>query len=297
MKVLVIGDVILDQLIHYETTKWSNEFDYPIIKEVARSYYPGGAGFVAANCVSLGAFTTLLGNFGNNHTLRFLMEDVDIETIDCSKGYKNTTTKTRVYVDDHPTFRIDEDVYQKLDSDETLHHIYKYNYDALLLSDYQKGALTDSKLVCSIIEEFKKKNPSSVISANPKPPLVKILPKIDLLSMNRSEMAEADVIDTSWTSRADWFIRTLGSEGLDLYAYGNMKTYRTIPIEDPDVCGCGDAVFAAASLAYSNGGGFTMDILGKIVVAAGTAKAMKKGTIPISSKDILDTLKRIENGS
>lgn len=304
MKVLVIGDMMLDISIWYKTLRRASEFDGNILVEDHRINYPGGAANVAMNCNALGANVTLLGAYGTDRAGLNLISILQSNLIKVPttvwEGRKKwrTATKTRVFVDEVPLHRIDNDFFQDLGIVSVIGEIEDNDYDLILLSDYQKGVFSGYYTSKWIIDRIIKKSPGIVIAANPKPSLTKLLPHIDLLSMNRSEMHEAGEDTVSWSDCADCVVRTLGPDGLDLSYYGSTpKRYNTVSVESPDVVGCGDTVFSAMSLVMANSRGFTLDILGKIGVAAGTAKALKKGTHPVTAKDIIDMVRRIEDGN
>ena len=122
MKVLVLGDVIVDKYIYGTSTRISPEAPVPVVNlgEVKTSL--GGAGLVFENLKSLGVDVTLY----------------------------NTTqprsTKTRIICDGHYITRLDED--QQADSDTVLKDILSSDfkkYDYVILSDYNKGVLDHAK--------------------------------------------------------------------------------------------------------------------------------------------------------
>lgn len=132
MKVLVLGDVIVDKYIYGTSTRISPEAPVPVVNlsEVKTSL--GGAGLVFENLKSLGVDVTLY----------------------------NTTqprsTKTRIICDGHYITRLDED--QQADSDAVLKDILSSDfkkYDYVILSDYNKGVLDHAKEIIAHINTFK----------------------------------------------------------------------------------------------------------------------------------------------
>ena len=131
MKVLVLGDVIVDKYIYGTSTRISPEAPVPVVNlgEVKTSL--GGAGLVFENLKSLGVDVTLY----------------------------NTTqprsTKTRIICDGHYITRLDED--QQADSDAVLKDILSSDfkkYDYVILSDYNKGVLDHAKEIIAHINTF-----------------------------------------------------------------------------------------------------------------------------------------------
>lgn len=299
-KVLVIGDMMLDKSIYYTRVRESGEFDGPVLRELDRTFYAGGAANVALNCKSLGATVTILGVFGTDLQGRHLGSVLQSHLIrtptmtwDSRNRYWNTTTKTRVYIEGKPAHRIDQDYYQSLDLNATVSVIRANKFDLLLLSDYQKGMFSDSKFLQTAVAVFREVNPYSIVAANPKPKMVMDLPHMDLVSVNQYEYKECKKPLDS-----EWVIHTVGAGGLDVLYCSNPPGSRWNqfpilgdPLEDPDVVGCGDAVFAAASLALCVSP--EIDTIGRIAVAAGTAKAKKKGTATVCPRDIVECIEEM----
>ena len=305
---LVIGDMMLDESIYYESVRKANEFKGSILKEVGRERYPGGAANVAVNCNALGARVTLLGAFGTDRPGQHLYQQltdhgIDVPTVSWENRTHmwSTTTKRRVYIDGQGAYRIDEDRRGVIPLDLTLAAVNSIKPDVILLSDYQKGVFTYDLFVRDLVLSILGNGRPSLLTVNPKPPLVSILPGAHLISVNNDEFHAArgsllqEVTDTPTPRMSDILIRTMGEAGLEIYnGDGEFRVRRgTGCIDLPDVVGCGDTAFAAASLSLL----FTSDplMLGKISVAAGTAKAMKKGTVPVTPLEIMNVWREFES--
>ena len=294
--VVVVGDAMLDIATYYETVRPANEFDGNILKEVRTEVYPGGAAFVAACCARLGALTFLVAPIAkdrNGITLCNILSDIGVRTNTSiwneREWWGGTTSKNRVYIDNKPVYRVDDDIETAVSMESLIKNFRITGFDALLLSDYNKGMLSPSRsgFVNDLIQRFREANPNGIITANPKPSLLSYLPQIDLVSMNKQETEEAEkIVSRPW--KYDIRIETLGRRGLDVYHGGLVYGYSSSRVDYPDVVGCGDATFAAASLTYTICR--EPGIVGKIAVNAGTAKALKSGTVPVSSSDILELL-------
>jgi rfaE bifunctional protein kinase chain/domain len=293
-RVLVVGDVMLDTLVDYETVRPCNEFKGPILREVRRRTYAGGAGNVAMNCVSLGAKVTLLGAVGNDPAGQILEDILYTSGIECPwrnwavrKRWFKTTVKTRVSVDGRPSHRIDEDTYFDLGIQEFGSTVRENQFDVLLLSDYQKGVFTKTDLVLKhVVGACRRQNPNVVVAINPKPHTVRYLPpSLDLVSLNDSEFQAVRELQSEGQDKhlglpCHYLMHTMGAKGLQITGPDDrVFGLRPTEVIDPDVCGCGDATFAAASLALS----VTRDTPTIVTVAAlaGAAKAALKGTEPV----------------
>ena len=131
MKVLVIGDVIVDKYIYGTSDRLSPEAPVPVVRHQTTFERSGGAGNLYGNLKSLG---------------------VDVELLDLSQP---KCIKTRVFCDGHYVTRIDQD-YQtdSLDVLETIERMDFSQYAYVVLSDYAKGVLFESKKIIAHINKF-----------------------------------------------------------------------------------------------------------------------------------------------
>lgn len=131
MKVLVIGDIIIDKYIYGTSTRLSPEAPVPVVTQERVVETVGGAGLVYENLKSLG---------------------VDVELFEYAS---KKCVKTRVMCDGHYVTRIDDDFYA--DGDEILNDVLKINfskYEYVILSDYNKGVLDESIEIIKHINSF-----------------------------------------------------------------------------------------------------------------------------------------------
>ena len=131
MKILVIGDVIIDKYIYGTSTRISPEAPVPVITYIEEKETSGGAGLVYENFKSLG---------------------VDVEMYDTLEDH---SVKTRIICDGHYITRIDED--KDADSNAVLQRIKQADfsaYDIVVLSDYDKGTLDNAKKIIKHINKF-----------------------------------------------------------------------------------------------------------------------------------------------
>ncbi len=124
MKVLVLGDVIIDKYIYGTSTRISPEAPVPIVNLDNIKTSLGGAGLVVENLKSLGVDVTL------------------------EQTGQPRSTKTRIISDGHYVTRLDED--EKADSEAVLRNVLSSDfspYEYVILSDYNKGVLTHSNRI------------------------------------------------------------------------------------------------------------------------------------------------------
>ena len=128
MKVLVLGDIIIDKYIYGTSTRISPEAPVPIVNIEQVSTSLGGAGLVYENLKKLGIDVTLF------------------------ETEQPQSIKTRIISDGHYITRLDED--ENADSNAVLSNVLRSDfsqYDYVILSDYDKGVLDNAKQIIAHI--------------------------------------------------------------------------------------------------------------------------------------------------
>ena len=131
MKVLVIGDIIIDKYIYGTSTRLSPEAPVPVVTQKRIEETIGGAGLVYENLKSLG---------------------VDVDLYDTGE---ESSIKTRVICDGHYITRIDDDKFA--DGTDVLDKIINDDfsqYEYVVLSDYNKGVLDKSRRIIEHLNKF-----------------------------------------------------------------------------------------------------------------------------------------------
>ena len=148
----VLGDLMLDRYLWGTASRLSPEAAVPIVDFVEQSECLGGAGNVAANISTLGAKVEAFGVIGNDEAGRALQECLSAANI-ADKGIiadskRVTTVKTRIIARHQQVVRVDHERRESLRA-ETQEKLLRILFsalkklDALLLSDYDKGLITD----------------------------------------------------------------------------------------------------------------------------------------------------------
>jgi rfaE bifunctional protein kinase chain/domain len=148
----VLGDLMLDRYLWGTASRLSPEAAVPVVDFVEQSECLGGAGNVAANIVALGARVETFGAVGNDEPGRALQKCLRSANIG-DKGIiadskRITTVKTRIIARHQQVVRVDHERREPLRAEtqekllRTLFTALK-KLDALVLSDYDKGLITD----------------------------------------------------------------------------------------------------------------------------------------------------------
>lgn len=147
-RVLVVGDVMLDRYLFGGTGRISPEAPVPVVHVRETDDRAGGAANVAVNLASLGVTTTLMGIVGKDDEAAVLASILAQQNIDCrftSISEWPTTTKTRIQSRGQQLIRLDREEPAVSGSDKLTQALTKRlkNANAVVLSDYGKGALAD----------------------------------------------------------------------------------------------------------------------------------------------------------
>jgi len=279
-RVLVVGDVMLDQFIWGGVSRISPEAPVPVVEFSRESFMPGGAANVARNLVCLKTSAELFGVIGNDDAGRTLQKLLGEQHIGCAglvkSSARHTSIKTRIVAHQQQVVRIDRETRDGLDGKLTASLLAELKAklsraDAVIVGDYGKGVVTQPLLneIKSLCHER-----GVWLSLDPKPVHHLNLSSLSLITPNRKEAFElADLSDD--TKNANPFadkslmlaaerllkelnpallLITLGELGMLLCQRGQKPFHiPTVAQEVFDVSGAGDTVIASFTLAIAAG--------------------------------------------
>jgi len=285
-RILVIGDVMLDEFLWGKVTRISPEAPVPVLDVQRRAAYPGGAANVARNLASLGAQASIAGSIGEDEPGRHLIKLLNQEKIgtNCIRAtpLRPTTHKTRICAitrqlhdhleieDQQQIVRVDEESRAVLDpaSKQWLFARLREEipiHDAIILEDYAKG-LIDQELVTLVLAEAHAHGKIVAVDPNPHNPfdwsgatVLKPNRREAFLSANLPYSQDEEAILQAGAvlqKRHDvrYLLITLGEAGM-LLLEKDAKPYHTpTRAQDVfDVSGAGDTAIAAFTLALAAG--------------------------------------------
>jgi D-beta-D-heptose 7-phosphate kinase/D-beta-D-heptose 1-phosphate adenosyltransferase len=200
LKILVIGDLILDKYVWGEVSRTSPEAPVPIVLTRSEQYVPGGAANVVSNLRAMDASVTVMGivgadDYGNK--LIKLLADLGAHTEKILQdSNRPTILKTRIIAQGQQLIRIDQEKCEPIDHAMAQQLANRYRqilegFDGVILSDYQKGLLTADFLQALISEARQCKVP---IIADPKGADYSKYKGVNLLTPNVKEAQEASHI-------------------------------------------------------------------------------------------------------
>ncbi|MGA2029716.1 MAG: PfkB family carbohydrate kinase, partial [Verrucomicrobiota bacterium] len=195
-RVLVLGDVMLDQFIWGGVSRISPEAPVPVVDFERESFMPGGAANVARNLVSLETPAELFGAIGNDDAAKKLLKLLGEQKIGCTglvaNSSRHTSVKTRVVAHKQQVVRIDRETRGALDAKTTAKLLAEFkakltNTEAVIVGDYGKGVVTQP-----LLNEIKSlcRERGVWLSLDPKPVHHLNLSNLSLITPNRKEAFE-----------------------------------------------------------------------------------------------------------
>jgi len=292
IKVLLIGDFMIDHYIIGTSTRISPEAPVPVVTPKKEYSIPGGAGNVAMNLCSIGADVTCMGCVGNDSGGKKLLsilenEGIDIKNIDIIDNHP-TTLKQRIYSDGKQVARLDTEKIIDWQPDSEMKYDYS-DYDIIILSDYNKGVLNhpwfsinslDNVIVDPKKDDFNYYNHANIITPN-----LKELQQASLIEINDNQSLINACNKLIQKFNFNYIVAKKGDKGMTIVGKKNFVKYiEAHPVENPDVTGAGDTVIAVLSIAYAK----TKDIevSAKIANAAAAIVVDKSGTATATVEEI-----------
>lgn len=312
LKVLVLGDVMIDSYLHGKVDRISPEAPVPVVLVNKRTNMLGGAANVALNILSLGAEPVLCSVIGDDVKGADFIRLLERERIDTStiirSGHRITTTKTRVIGNKVQLLRVDEEINDDLgvaDKHRLLDKLNaimdKGNISAIVLQDYNKGVLTPEVISHIIAIGISMKIP---VIVDPKQKNFNSYRQIDLFKPNLKELREGlkqdldlNDIDRIKIACAEWqqkqeitsMMVTLSENGVFM---SDTKNGQTTGFHIPahtrniaDVSGAGDTVISVASLCRA----LNTDVRLNAALAnlAGGLVCEQLGVVPVNGNQLL----------
>jgi D-beta-D-heptose 7-phosphate kinase/D-beta-D-heptose 1-phosphate adenosyltransferase len=150
-RILVVGDLMLDEFIWGKVSRISPEAPVPVVNVTGESYYPGGAANVARNVREFSSHVAVMGIAGADQSGRRLLDLLQAAGIDTSAVQQDaafsTTVKTRIIARNQQVVRVDRERLPASPSAHAERAIAQLNriipsIDAIVVADYGKGFLT-----------------------------------------------------------------------------------------------------------------------------------------------------------
>jgi rfaE bifunctional protein kinase chain/domain len=272
-RVLVLGDVMLDEFIWGRVARISPEAPVPVVEVTDQSFHLGGAGNVASNVRSLGGAVVLAGVVGQDDAGQRIRDALAAAGVDAQlatpDGGRPTTVKTRIVAHNQQVVRADRE--QSDDIADALEHELLVRVRAtlpscraLIVSDYQKGVVT-ARMMKAVLPLARRRGIPVLV--DPKLRHFARYRRVTVVTPNQHEAEHATGIGIRTTSDllsagrrilellgCDAAIVTRGEQGMSLFERGRPPLHiPTAAREVFDVTGAGDTVIATLGLALAAG--------------------------------------------
>ncbi|MDD5019202.1 MAG: D-glycero-beta-D-manno-heptose-7-phosphate kinase [Candidatus Omnitrophica bacterium] len=321
-RIMVIGDLILDEFIWGKAERISPEAPVPVVWAQSQSFMPGGASNVANNLASLGAKVSLHGIVGEDKNGHILLDLLRRKDIACegviADPLRHTTVKTRIIAAHQQMVRLDWENTEILPKDKTEEIVAMVEgriaaVDALVIEDYGKGLIGPYllKRIISLAKKHKK-----IITVDPKVEHFSYYKGVTAMTPNEKEASagagitiknDDDVDRIGWkllkTLQCAGVLVTLGEKGMKLFSAkkGSVSAEKSgFPIHIPtvaqevfDVSGAGDTVISVFTLALSRG--VPMEDAAKIANVAAGVVVGKVGVAVVTKEEIVEAWSRLKS--
>jgi len=303
LRILIIGDVMLDRSIWGDVDRISPEAPVPVLRSVRTTSAPGGAANVAMNLVGLGVSVVQAGFWGDDaemRELRGLLAPANVDLSGMIASCHPTISKTRITARNQQLLRLDVESAEPRPAAEHQALVERAvelvrTADAVILSDYDKGAL--SAPLCRAVIALARQRRIPVL-ADPKgrdfskyagatticPNLQELALVTGVPSRNLAPLLAA-AQELVGQLGIDYMTVTMSEKGIRILYPDRVVHSPTRARQVFDVTGAGDTVIA--TLAASLAGGLDPETAVTLAnIAAGIVVA-KTGTAPISRHELV----------
>ena len=302
-RVVVVGDIMIDRYLYGDTERLSPEAPVPVVTVRERTAKLGGAANVAANVASMGASCLLVGTVGDDADGAVIRQELVVARLDgrhvVTVAGRPTTSKTRIIARAQQIVRIDDEVdalLQGPDLDRLIRSASEAlaDADALLLEDYNKGALAPA-LIGEVMALARRRGIPVVV--DPKYRQFFAYAGATVFKPNRRELESALGAAVDLQNRnalpevlarlkVDNLLVTLGAEGMLLVTKdGGSVRIPSIAREVYDVSGAGDTVTAWLGAALAAGA--SLIEAAQLANYAAGVEVGKPGVATVSLEEVL----------
>ncbi len=298
-RVLVVGDLVLDEYVTGRMTRISREAPVPIVEVVEREDRAGSAASPAAHIIGLGSHAAIVGVVGSDPAgarLEARLRDLGVDDRGLVRATEvGTSTKTRILAEGYTGGLHGRQQVMRLDSTAALPAACAQAYfDAVLLSDYRGGVVSQA----SIDAARASGRPIAVDSQGD----LRRFRSLDLIKVNQAEaqaaLGSSDVLGSGEALRRDLdvgvLVVTLGADGMLVFD-GRSSSPEHVPAvrvsQVFDVTGAGDTVIAVLTLGLI--AGLSTRRSAELAAAAASIVVRRLGVAVATPAEIIEALSAI----
>jgi D-beta-D-heptose 7-phosphate kinase/D-beta-D-heptose 1-phosphate adenosyltransferase len=316
VRVLCVGDVMLDRFVMGQVKRISPESPVPVLSISGSQSFPGGAANVARNVASLGGLCTLVSVVGEDSVARELQAAmravVGIQCEFCTAADRPTSEKIRFVANGQQMLRADAEVTRPIGAATARELVDRVRslapaHDVIVLSDYAKGLLTD-EVIRACIEiaqgcrlplvvdpksvDLRRYTGATVITPNSK----EVLDATGIDPTDDDTLAEAAGSSILHSAGVDAVLLTRAHRGMTLVGAGRTVVHIEASAREVfDVVGAGDTVIATLALAL--GAGLDLAEAARLSNFAAGVVVGKRGTATVTQTELADEVTRLQRGS
>lgn len=310
IRILVVGDLILDRYVECVPIGLSQESPSIVARPIRERDYLGGAGIIAAHCAALGASASLLSVAGSDseaEVMRKLCSEYKVDVNWVIDAKQPTILKQRFMSGKQVLFRLNR-FRQEGISKETVKEIEsKFSnlikrHDAVIFADFSYGVLDENN--SQDLMRIAKASGLFTAADSQTSSQIGNLSKFigaDLITPTeheaRQELRNQDGLvilshKLMGKLRSKLIMLKLGADGVLLSGENLRSDYLPALNQEPvDVAGAGDSLLAISSLAITAGANlYVAGLLGSVAAAI---QVSREGNLPITSSDVLEYLNQL----
>jgi D-beta-D-heptose 7-phosphate kinase/D-beta-D-heptose 1-phosphate adenosyltransferase len=306
LKVLVVGDVMLDRYLFGDVDRVSPEAPVPVLRHARREDRPGGAANVAMNLAGLGCQAVLAGFWGDDaerRVLAGLLEAKNVDAVGMVTAAPGTISKTRIVGRRQQLLRLDIEGPEKPGAEDHRRLMEAVlalaeKVHAIILSDYAKGAL--SRELCEAVIR-RARTLGVPVLADPKTPDLSKYSGATMVCPNLSELSAATGVPASEMDvmlrageaqrrehELQYLCVTMSERGIRVLREGGEHHSPARAREVYDVSGAGDTVIA--TITASLAGGLSVETAIDLANLAAGIVVGKVGTAPVEAHELVALL-------
>ena len=256
IKILVVGDIMLDKYVVGNVERISPEAPVPIVN-VSHEYHTlGGCGNVVRNLAELGVGVTCIASVGIDTDAEKIHDELEkIGARDLLiNASKTTTVKERVIADHRKMqmLRIDRECVKNIDSKKVIQEFKDYcmnDFDMIIISDYAKGMITYDLM------QFLKYEQDAEIIVDPKPSNAAMYNGVFMITPNEKEWGQMLTASNYTLKDVKFILETKGNKGMKLLDNQREESWEIEAEDVPvyNVSGAGDVVVAMMAVCLGHG--------------------------------------------
>ncbi|MCA3746833.1 D-glycero-beta-D-manno-heptose 1-phosphate adenylyltransferase [Phenylobacterium sp.] len=302
VRVVCVGDVMVDRFVYGEVTRLSAEAPIPVLARRREMVMLGAAGNVARNVSALGGQVALVGVIGSDiegrEALRLVGADGRIEGALVTDTARPTTLKTRFISGGRQLLRVDVEETDAVSAEtsarlaRTVRNVAP-GAGVIILSDYGKGVVTEEVIAAC-------RNSGLPVLVDSKARSFQRYGAVDVIKPNASELAHASGLPTGTDAEVEAALAralelcearailvTRAAQGMSLAVRGqSIRHFPGSPREVFDVSGAGDTAIAALGTGLAAGKSIE-DAIGFALLASGVAVG-KVGTATVTPDELVE---------